>query len=47
MFSVFEERVVLSDVIPVLQFMSSVQVMLSNLILNSLDHRIVYIGKDL
>lgn len=46
MYSVFEVCVFLSDVIPVLQFMSSVEVMLSNLIPNSLGHRIIYIVKD-
>lgn len=46
MHSVFEECVFLSDVIRVLQFMSSVEVMLYDLIPNSLGHRMVYIGKD-
>lgn len=47
MFSVFEECVFLRDVIAVLQFTNSVEVMVSNLIPSSLDRRIVYIGKDL
>lgn len=47
MFSVFEECVFLSEVIPVLQFSSSVEIMFSNLIPNSLDHRNACTEKDL